>query len=163
MRRQACRRPAARRRNPRRDPAADEGRDEVSKLRTREIPIKPSRTYLHREERTDFGQLAWTRSPPFVVNPRGVLIHRVQHVTTYLREFVESHIHASYLCGNGCNFDPEDVADVLVFDPPTDRLLCEFCEAKAKRKQLPSGDELAGRHVHRGVLVPMQTCCKPPN
>lgn len=120
------------------------------------IALKPSRTAAKHGAPS---VRPWSESPPFVVNRRGVLTHRVKHVTNYLRGVVVSHCHADYLCGNGCNFDPNDTLAVLVPDPPADRLLCDFCEAKARRNKLPSGDDLAGRHVHRGVCVPQRVCC----
>ena len=47
-----------------------------------------------------------------------------------------------------------DLVEGLDCIPACDR------EAHAERKKLPSGDALAGRHVHRGVLVPKQVCCQ---
>lgn len=129
------------------------------KTATREIPLKPSRSSRRAVAQGYTHYMTWTRSLPFAVNPRGVLIHRVRHVDTILYGDKEHHHHINYLCGNGCNVDLDAIDDALVSDPPTDRLLCEFCENKAARAELPSGDVLAGRHVHRGVLVPKQTCC----
>lgn len=127
----------------------------MATVATKTIPLKPSKSCRKAD---DF--VAWTRAPAFAVNPRGVLAHRVRHVTTILYGMAEHHHHVNYLCGNGCNVGLEAIDDALVSDPPTDRLLCEFCESKAARLELPSGDALAGRHVHRGVLVPKQTCCE---
>lgn len=133
----------------------------IKRARVKTIPIKPSRSYLRGLEQGYVGSFAWTKAPPFVANPRGVLIHRVRHVSTILYGKKEHHHHAEYLCGNGCNFDLDSVDDVLVADPPSDRLLCDACEARAVRKKLPTGDALAGRHVHRGILIPQQVCCQP--
>lgn len=131
--------------------------------RVRDIPLEPSRSYLkwRASGRTDFSEVAAVRSPPFAVNPRGVLTHRVRHLTTYYTDGRLSHHHADYLCGNGCNFRPDAMAEVLVANPPAGRLLCDYCETRARKKKLPSGDALAGRHVHRGVLVPRRVCCTP--
>lgn len=126
------------------------------------IPIKPSKHYLKGGE-WSIDTSAWGESPAFAVNPRGILIHRVRHVTSYHRDGKDSHHHVHYLCGNGCNVEPDIIYDVLVADPPEDRLLCDFCEVRAAREELPNGDTLAGRHVHRGVLYPKQTCCIPEN
>lgn len=111
------------------------------------VKLKPCPTC-----RKDDSLVPWERSPPFAVNPRGLLTHRVRYVTTYSRNGELSHYAVNYLCGNGTCFNPSTVNDVLVFDPPKDRMLCDFCESKAQRKRLPSGDKLAGRHVHRGQL-----------
>lgn len=134
---------------------------EVPTIRARKIDIRPSKSYRRslRDGRTDIVLFAWTKAPAFAVNSRGKLIHRVRHVTTIIWNGKESHYHADYLCGNGCNFDLYLAAETLVADPPHDRLLCENCELRAKRERKLSGDTLARRHVHRGVLVPRQTCC----
>lgn len=130
-------------------------------IRKREIRLKPDRAFKkHAGKEWVANMRPWTEAPPFAVNPRGVLTHRVRHVTMYLRDGKESHHSIHYLCGNGCNVSPDAVDDVLVSDPPEDRLLCDHCESIAARRELPSSDELVGRHVHRGVLVPRQTCCK---
>lgn len=130
--------------------------------RNRRIPLLPSRT-CRGEKPNDFARsMPWQSAPPFVVNKRGVLTHRVRHVTAIFYGDEVHHRHADYLCGNGCNIDLEDIDTTLVFDPPKDRLLCSFCEAKAEREQLPNGDTLAGRHVHRGVLVARRVCCLKP-
>lgn len=128
------------------------------------ILLKPSKTVRKERLRGRSTEVAtstaWLRSEPFVVNPRGILTHRVMHVTAIFWSRELSHYHADYLCGNGCNIDMYKINDVLVADPPKDRLLCERCELIAIKDDLPSGDTLAGRHVHRGILVPVQTCCK---
>jgi hypothetical protein len=127
----------------------------VLNLRLKKYPVKPSRT-----SRKMSGMVTWRFAPAFCVNPRGILVHRVRHVTTIVRDDgLISHHHVDYLCTNGCNVDRSAIWDVFTSDPPRDRLLCEFCEAMAKRKSLPSGDSLAGRHVHRGVLVARRSCC----
>lgn len=132
----------------------------VNYFRCRKIPVKPSRTVRRGGwEPARGGTVAWTHSPPFVANPRGVLIHRVRHVTTILWDGKVSHYHADFLCSNGCNIETGDVAEILVADPPKDRLLCVNCEKMAAKWKLPDADRLAGRHVHRGVLVARQTCC----
>lgn len=112
------------------------------------------------ELRSDFCARAWLAAPPFAVNPRGILTHMVAHVSTYFRDGERTHHHADYLCGNGTNFRVGCEGDVLTDSPPDDRLLCAACECRASRKKLPTGDELAGRHVHRGVLVAQQICCE---
>lgn len=101
----------------------------------------------------------WIKAPPFVVNPRGQLIHRVHSVATVLWQGEPHHIGFAYLCGNQTNCKLDEAAEVFVADPPKGRLLCERCELRAKVLGLPSSRELAGRHIHTGVMVPRQTCC----
>jgi len=136
------------------------------------IPIEPSRSYrkwaaneaeINRLLEFGWGEYAWLKSPPFSVNPRGILVHRVRHVTTHIRHNAESHHAVDHLCGNTCLISHargNTVEEVLVSDPPKDRLLCAACEAVASRRELPNADRLAGRHVHRGRLKAYQTCCK---
>lgn len=99
---------------------------------------------LNRQKRTDSDIKPWRESFPFAVNRRGLLTHRVKNVSTIYCRGEKSHHHVGYLCGNGCCFELDEVKTVLVEKPPSDRLLCSFCEAVAQRKQLPSGDKLAG-------------------
>lgn len=120
---------------------------------TAKIKLKPRR-------RTVKGSKPWRESYPFAVNPRGILTHRVRHVTTHFRGGEKSHHSLTYLCGNCCCFSLGDETEVLVSKPPKDRMLCAFCEAAAQRRKLPSGDKLAGRHVHIGVLKAVQVCCR---
>lgn len=128
--------------------------DKLTRFRLKMIPIKPCK-----RNRGDGSLVSWTKSPAFAANVRGILIHRVRHVTTVLWAGEEHHYHVTYLCNNGCNVDLDRIDDVLIADPPKDRLLCQFCENQALRKYLPSADHLAGRHVHRGVLVARRVCC----
>jgi hypothetical protein len=102
----------------------------------------------------------WIKAPPFIVNPRGQLIHRVRDAATVLWQGVPHHIGFSYLCGNQTNCGLDEIAEVFVADPPRDRLICARCELMAKAANLPSASELAGRHVHRGILVPQRVCCQ---
>lgn len=123
-------------------------------VRTVELRGVPIRCRTERIEWHD-----WRRAPPFAVNPRGRLIHRVRSVSTVVLEGRISHVHVYQLCNNGFNIKFQGVKDALANDPPKDRLLCVHCEAMAQRFRMPSADSLAGRHVHRGVLVPTQVCC----
>lgn len=106
------------------------------------------------------------RAPAFSVNPRGRLVHRVQFVEAITKpsshgafRFI-NHYHIHHLCQNGFNIDPKLLTEVLVADPPEDRLLCCWCHMKSELMKLPASDALAGRHVHRGMLVPQQVCCQ---
>lgn len=119
------------------------------------IDLQPSKRFNGDEH-----VFRWLQSPPFFLNPRGVLVHRVRHVQTYFRAGTETHHSVGYLCGNGCCFDLDSTDSRFYDDPPQDRLVCAFCEAAAARKGKPSADKLAGRHVHRGVLKAHRVCCK---
>lgn len=133
----------------------------------KQVPIKRQKRHSSEdaEEARGFGRVFWLKAPPFVVNPRGILTHRVRHVTTHLRNlaaggWTESHHSFSFLCGNCTTTKGESIDKYLTDDPPKDRMLCDRCEVIAARQSLPSGDKLAGRHVHRGVLKAHRTCCK---
>jgi hypothetical protein len=113
----------------------------------------------------DDDQTSWKRSRPFMVNPRGLLVHRVRYVTELRREGKVTHLYVGYLCGNGCLSHEDVIDDCLLDEPPKGRLVCSFCECRAAHERLPSADKLVGRHVHKGGLRVFQTCCqhKPSN
>lgn len=101
----------------------------------------------------------WKASAPFVVNPRGVLIHRPRFVSTRLRDGKPDKDTCHYYC-NGANYSgPVQFFD----DPPKDRLLCAECERRAVSSGEQTADQLAGRHVHIGRMVPKRTCCTDEN
>lgn len=103
-----------------------------------------------------YSSVIWTRCAPFVENSRGILIHRPREVTTYNLHRAP-HIGIGYWCGNhvagGKNF-------TFLTAPPVGALLCEKCEQNAVAAGLPSADELAGRHVHKGKLKAIRVCCE---
>lgn len=103
---------------------------------------------------------AWRESFPFAVNPRGVLVHRLRSINTHYRGGEKSHHSATYLCGNCFCFKIGQEREVLVATPPKGRLLCLFCDYRARRLKMPDSDKLAGRHVHRGVVKAHQVCCQ---
>lgn len=124
------------------------------KVRTR--PTKPRR---HAVEDERFKSVNWKMAAPFVVNPRGVLVHRVKDASTMFqkwdhKEQVEVRDVCTYWCNNGCHSAME-----FFENPPDDRLLCAACEANAVKHGEKTADELAGRHVHIGVLKAHRTCC----
>lgn len=125
------------------------------------IPIKP-----HPKDKKANGQpeksrhISWTKCLPFACNVRGVLAHRVKHVTSLLWDGELSHHHVTYLCMNGANINKETCLETFCNDPG-ERLLCQRCEDMAAALKLPSSDTIAGRHCHRGKLVAEQTCCLP--
>lgn len=102
----------------------------------------------------------WSKAAPFLLNPRGILVHRVRDVVTHFNGYGQSWHHVDYLCENGCNLDKNKAADAFLHDVPEERLLCERCEHVANSSGLPSADELAGHHVHVGTLRAHRTCCK---
>ena len=98
----------------------------------------------------------WTSAKPFVENTRGVLIHRPREVSTHTL-FSEPHLGVTFLCGNTVSS-----RNTLTFldAPPEGKLLCDRCETMALALGMPSADSLVGRHVHRGKVVAVQTCCQ---
>ena len=99
--------------------------------------------------------MPWTSCTPFVDNSRAMLIHRPFAVTTY-RTHKNSHTSVHYWCGN-----VSSGTNVFTFLDSLNgnKLLCARCEERAISQGLPSADELVGRHVHKGKLVAVQTCC----
>ena len=108
------------------------------------------------KKKTQPNQLHWKACLPFVENKRGVLIHRPRNATTYTIHRLP-HIGIGFWCGSAVT-GKSDKFDFLSA-PPEGRILCERCEAYAVAHGLPSADELAGRHVHKGRTVAVVTCC----
>ena len=101
-------------------------------------------------------KVRWASALPFVENSRGVLIHRPREVTTHTL-LKEPHISVKFFCGNTVSSQ-----NSLTFldSPPEGKLLCDRCETMALALGMPSADSLVGRHVHRGKVVAVQTCCQ---
>lgn len=101
----------------------------------------------------------WATCAPFVENSRGLLIHRPRQVSTYaMSHRIETHIGIGYWCGNNVSGDNNlTFLDTL---PMGGKLLCARCEEAAVANGLPSADDLVGRHVHKGGLIAIQSCCK---
>jgi hypothetical protein len=127
--------------------------DRIPKFRCRTIRLR------HRSRHGHLFDFQLDRAPAFSANPRGTLVHRVRDVVGYLWDGKVRHYAIRHLCGNGYCIAPDMIRDVMMADPPESRLLCSFCHGKAEGMRLPASDELAGRHVHRGILVPTQVCC----
>ncbi len=105
--------------------------------------------------RPEWRHVNWKLCLPFVVNPRGILIHRVKRARTHWSGSKEPDHHSfDYWCGNGCSHRGE-----LFAVPPEDKLLCVRCEAVAVAAGEKPADELAGRHVHIGELRAKRLCC----
>lgn len=138
----------------------------AKKKKQKKIRLEPHRHFRKDQRygyRHQYTTTCWVESPPFIVNPRAELTHRVRHVTAFWEDASITHYAVDLICGGTFLVEGKrrtKIDDVLVFDPPTDRLLCQRCETVAAAMKLPTGDQLAGRHVHRGKLVPEQTCCQ---
>jgi hypothetical protein len=100
----------------------------------------------------------WDRSLPFFHASAGILLHRVANVLDFLRGGRVTHTAVHYLCGNSSfvRRGAEFVAD----PKKAGRLVCSFCEFRARQQRLPSADKLAGHHVHVGRLRVEQVCCR---
>ena len=98
----------------------------------------------------------WASCSPFVENSRGVLIHRPRKGMTYnIRK--RTHAGITFWCGMAACGDGKKFT--FLDAPPPGRIVCEKCEAAAVKAGLPSADELAGKHVHKGRTVAVATCC----
>lgn len=98
----------------------------------------------------------WAESEPFLHNPRGYLTHRVRAVQSIVGHKGKIHFVADMWCNGTVCFKDKDQ---LVSTPPEGRLVCARCEAKAVEKGEMTSDQLAGQHVHKGVMRPVKTCC----
>lgn len=98
----------------------------------------------------------WSSCPPFVENARGTLIHRPRHAATFnLHD--KPHIGINFWCGMQISTNEKNLS--FLSEPPDGRIVCERCESIAVENCLPSSDELAGRHVHKGRTKAVATCC----
>ncbi len=97
----------------------------------------------------------WKESPPFIVSPRAILVHRVRFASTHFYNGKKSHDSATLWCGN--QFSHNDLE--FMGQPPKGRLLCTRCEALAVKAGELSASMLAARHVHQGKLKAVRTCC----
>lgn len=98
--------------------------------------------------------VVWTQAKPFNVNPRGHLIHRVKSAISFRNNNgLWSHDHVDYWCGGSAN------CVALTSDPPRERLLCAYCEAKAVAAGEKPASELVGRHVCTGTMKVQRQCC----
>lgn len=100
--------------------------------------------------------IPWASCAPFIENSRGVLIHRPKSAKN-ITILGKTHAAILYWCGNGVSGKRNLT---LLETPPEDALLCETCERHAVAAGPPSAAALAGRHVHLGKVVAVQTCCE---
>jgi hypothetical protein len=123
----------------------------IDRLTTLKLPLERPKQVHDRE-------FPWSACAPFVENSRGVLIHRPRNGSTYNIHRTGPHIGIGFWCG----MHVASSRNIFTFlaAPPEGRILCERCEANAVASGLPSADELAGRHVHKGRTVAVVTCCE---
>jgi len=98
----------------------------------------------------------WKDSEPFVENSRGILIHRPRDIRTYNLKGYKPHLGINYYCG-GTSTGNDNFT--FLAEVPEDRLLCQACENRALMCGQKSADEIVGRHVHKGKLKQVKTCC----
>lgn len=115
---------------------------------------KPQRLPLHRDD-----SVQWKMTVPFVINQRGVLVHRVKSASSH--PLSNGALHHS--CVNWCGSGFYSGQLKFVETPPENRLLCAVCEDNAVRHGEKTADDLAGRHVHKGRLKAHRTCCQENN
>jgi len=111
---------------------------------------------LKRPKQISSKQSPWKACLPFVDNPRASLIHRPRSGSTY-NIHKKPHITVSFWCGYTVTASDSHLS--FVSAPPDGSILCEKCEANAVKNGLPTADELAGKHVHKGRTVAVVTCC----
>ena len=116
-----------------------------------------TRVVLERPKSVGYKQFPWVSCAPFVDNSRGTLIHRPRSASTYNLHSKGPHIGIQFWCGMGVSSDGKNIT--LLSSPPVGRILCARCEAAAVANELPSADEIAMRHVHKGRTVAVPTCC----
>lgn len=101
-----------------------------------------------------------TSCRPFIENTRGVLIHRPKYATIYRigdGDRWAPHLAVTFLCGNGTTGTKNIV---FLDEPPTNKLVCAVCEARAVMEGQPTSSEICGRHVHIGRVIAQQSCCQ---
>lgn len=118
------------------------------------LPLEKKDHIFYRDPRI----FHWTKCAPFVENKRGHLIHRPRSGSTYQLHNIGPHIGITFWCGMAVTDNGGKLT--LIDAPPEDSILCERCEVIAVANGLPSADELAGRHVHKGRTVAVKTCCQ---
>jgi hypothetical protein len=98
----------------------------------------------------------WSSCAPFVDNNKAMLIHRPREVSTF-NLHKTSHIAITFWCGNSASGENKFT---FLEVPPLNKLLCTRCEDAALAAALPSADDLAGQHIHKGKLFVVKTCCE---
>ena len=101
-------------------------------------------------------QAPWKACLPFVDNSRATLIHRPRSGSTY-NIHKNPHIAVQFWCGMVVTASDGHLS--FLDSPPDEKILCERCESMAIKNGIPSADELAGKHVHKGRTAAVVTCC----
>ena len=98
----------------------------------------------------------WKDSEPFIENKRGELIHRPRAICTHKPAWGgPAYLVIKNLCGS--SFTGYEHLSVLS-KPPKGNYVCARCEQEAKKRGLPTSDELIGHHVHLGGVVAVRKC-----
>ena len=113
--------------------------------RSKPTPYNPAVTAIH-----------WSKCLPFVESSRGVLIHRPRMVTTYKIGKHKPHLSVTCWCGN-TRTGKTEITFLAV--PDECRIVCQRCEEIAVKNALPTSDQIAGRHVHKGGMIAVPKCC----
>lgn len=99
----------------------------------------------------------WISCLPFIENSRGALIHRPRAGATYNLHKTGPHIAVKFWCGMSVSTSKKNLTFLTA--PPAGKILCERCEDAAVKAGMQSADDIAGRHVHKGGVVAVATCC----
>lgn len=102
-------------------------------------------------------QIHWKTCLPFLENKLATLIHRPRYITTYRIGQRPPHLAVGNWCGNTMTGQRKFT---FLPAPPSGRIVCARCEENAVRHGLPTTDELAGRHVHKGGVIAVPHCCE---
>lgn len=113
---------------------------------------------LSRKKKIARNEYPWASCLPFVENSRGTLIHRPRRASTYNIHRSGPHIGVEFWCGMHVSTSKGNLT--FLSSPADGKILCERCEAIAVLRGLPTADELAGRHVHKGKTIAVSTCCE---
>ena len=97
-------------------------------------------------------------SEPFVENTRGRLIHRVRRArynpeNPYLGGRL---LVVDYWCKASASGHDELSFHAI---PPEGKFVCGICEARSTMAGQPESDTVAGKHVHKGRVKAVRTCC----
>ena len=104
----------------------------------------------------DWDWVDYESGPPFVMNERALLIHRVRSVYDHMRGGEASHWTIQLECEN--YFHGRKWVE-LVDEFPKDRILCARCEAAAIGRGKQSAAKLLGRrHVCIGGVRAYRMC-----
>ena len=113
------------------------------------LELRRDRHYLEAKSRR--------KGEPFFRAQAGVLFHRVRYITDFYVGKRLRHTAVTYQCNNTSFVR----AGSMFSGNPTEQraFVCSACEYWAKKRNKPTADQLAGKHVHVGRLVAVQLCC----